>query len=76
MREYAADLERLGTFAQPTAAISPMQNSVTERHGGAWKRHARAIVDEPSLDFQHHDQVRWLCTCVNYAVMTTAGPCH
>ena len=68
MREYGEGLEDLGTRVSPCAAISPTQNAVAERSGGAWKAHARAIIDEFNLDFRDPKQVWWLCTCINWAM--------
>ena len=50
MHEYGQGLEELGTRVVPCASISTTQNSMAERHGGAWQRHDRALTDEYSLD--------------------------
>ena len=39
-REFGQELEDLGCEPTPTAAITPQQNAVCERHGGIWKTHA------------------------------------
>ena len=40
-REFGQALEDLACEPMPTAAITPQQNAVCERHGGIWKTHAR-----------------------------------
>ena len=44
-REFGQELEDLGCEPMPTAAITPQQNEVCERHGGIWKTHARRLLD-------------------------------
>ena len=39
-REFGQELEDLGCEPMPTAAITPQQYAVCERHGGIWKTHA------------------------------------
>ena len=50
-REFGQELEDLGCELMPTAAITPQQNAVCERHGGIWKTHARRLLDEFSVKF-------------------------
>ena len=44
--EFGKELEDLGCELMPTAAITPQQNAVCDRHGGIWKTHARRLIDE------------------------------
>ena len=44
-RELAAEVESMGIHYRTTAAISPTQNAACERAGGAWKLHAKAMMD-------------------------------
>ena len=48
-REFGQELEDLVCEPMPTAAITPQQNAVRERHGGIWKTHARRLLDEFSV---------------------------
>ena len=73
-REFRSELESMGTELVATAALSPTQNSVCERHGGEWKYIARAIIDEYQLDFTVPGIVEWLCTVVNWAKNSKIGP--
>ena len=50
-REFGQELEDLGCEPMPTAAITPQQNAVCERHGRIWKTHARRLLDEFSVKF-------------------------
>ena len=52
-----------------TAAITPQQNAVRERHGGVWNTHAIRLIDEFSIKFvadQLH-RVLWLTAAVTWA---------
>ena len=53
----------------PTAAITPQQNAVCERHGGVWKTHARRLLDEFSVKFvpEQLHRVTWLTAAVTWA---------
>ena len=53
----------------PTAAITPQQNAVCERHGGIWKTHARRLLDEFSVKFvpEQMHRVTWLTAAVTWA---------
>ena len=61
-REFGQELEDLGCEPMPTAAITPQQNAVCERHGGIWKTHARRLLDEFSVKFvpEQLHRVTWL----------------
>ena len=50
----------------PTAATTPQQDAVCERHGGVWMTHAGRLNDEFSVKFQMH-RVTWLTTAVTWA---------
>ena len=52
------------------AAISPTQNAVCERAGGAWKFHARALIGEFNIRFTMADSARmvWMVTVINWAM--------
>ena len=62
-REFGQELEGLGCELMPTAAITPQQNTVCERHGGIWKTHARRLLDEFSVKFvpEQLHRVTWAC---------------
>ena len=45
-RDFGQELEDLLCELMSTAAITPLQNAVCERHGGVWKTHARRLTDE------------------------------
>ena len=64
-RECGQELENLGCELMPTAAITPQQNAVCERHGGVWKSHAR-LIDKFSMKFvpEQMRRVTWLTTAV------------
>ena len=49
------------------AALSPTQNALCERKGGAWKVHAKATIDEFSISFKDVGKTLWMCTCINWA---------
>ena len=68
-REFGQELEDLGCELMPTAAITPQQNAVCERHGGIWKTHARRLLDEFSVKFvlEQLHRVTWLTTAVTWA---------
>eukprot|EP00974_Lingulodinium_polyedra_P095828 9289050-Lingulodinium_polyedra.AAC.1 len=59
-REVKEELEALGCKLPSSAAHNPTQNAVRERHGGAWKTHAKAMVLEFYLSFQVPRQLLWL----------------
>ena len=65
-REFAQELESMGSDVRFAAPFSPTQNAQAERAGGAWKLHAKALCDEFSLDFRSH--IPWLCMSINWAV--------
>ena len=44
-REFADLVGSLGSNILRTASYAPTQNGTTERRGGAWKAHARAVID-------------------------------
>ena len=60
--EFGQELEDLGCELMPTAAITPQQNAVFERHGGIWKTHARLLLDEFTVKFapEQLHRVTWL----------------
>ena len=68
-REFGQELEDLGCEPMPTAAITPQQNAVCERHGGIWKTHARRLLDEFSVKFvpEQLHSVTWLTAAVIWA---------
>ena len=68
-REFGQELEDLGCELMPTAAITPEQNAVCERHGGIWKTHARRLLDEFSVKFvpEQLHRVTWLTAAVTWA---------
>eukprot|EP00974_Lingulodinium_polyedra_P046123 4421330-Lingulodinium_polyedra.AAC.1 len=51
-REVKEELEAFGCKLPSAAAYNPTQNAVCERHGGAWKAHAKALALEFYLSFQ------------------------
>ena len=63
------DCADLGCELMPTAAITPEQNAVCERHGGIWKTHARRLLDEFSVKFvpEQLHRVTWLTAAVTWA---------
>ena len=68
-REFGQELEDLWCEPMPTAAITPQQNAVCERHGGIWKTHARRLLDEISVKFvlEQLHRVIWLTAAVTWA---------
>ena len=73
--EFGQELEDLGCEPMPTAAITPQQNAVCERHGGIWKTHARRLLDEFSVKFvpgQMHRVTR-LTASVTWACNSAIG---
>ena len=68
-REFGQELEDLGCEPMPTAAITPQQNAVCERHGGIWKTHARRLLDEFSVKCVPEQlyRVTWLTAAVTWA---------
>ncbi|CAE8719458.1 unnamed protein product [Polarella glacialis] len=66
-REFSQELSDLGSQMLTSAAISPTQNAVAERAGGLWKLHARAVLDEFSIDYHQTDRLDWLCATVSWA---------
>ena len=68
-RESGQELEDVGCELMPTAAITPQQNAVCERHGGVWKTHARRLLDEFSVKFvpEQMHRVTWLTAAVAWA---------
>ncbi|CAE8634312.1 unnamed protein product, partial [Polarella glacialis] len=66
-REFSQELSDLGSQMLTSAAISPTQNAVAERAGGLWKLHARAVLDESSIDYHQTDRLDWLCATVSWA---------
>ena len=67
-REFASEVESMGIQYRTTAAISPTQNAACERAGGAWKLHAKALLDEFSITFVDQSRLWWLTCVVNWAV--------
>ena len=67
-REFSDLVESLGATILRTASYAPTQNGTTERRGGAWKAHARAVMDEHSIKFTNTTAAEHLCAAVNYAV--------
>ena len=53
----------------PSAAITPQQNAVCERHGGIWKTHSRRLLDDFSVKFvpERMHRVTWLTAAVTWA---------
>ena len=68
-REFGQELEDLGCEVMPTAAITPQQNAVCERHGGIWKTHARRLLHAFSINFvlEQLHRVTWLTAAVTWA---------
>ena len=68
-REFGQELEDLGCELMPTAAMTPQQNAVCERHGGIWKTHARRLLDEFSVKFvpEQLHRVTWLTVSFTWA---------
>ena len=67
-REFSDGLESLGTKILRSASYAPTQNGTTERRGGAWKAHARAVMDEHSIRFNTQADAEHLCAAINWAV--------
>jgi hypothetical protein len=67
-REFADLTESLGSTILRSASYAPTQNGTTERRGGAWKAHARAVMDEHSVTFNTLAVAEHLCAAVNWAV--------
>ena len=68
-REFGQELEDLVCEPMPTAAFTPQQNAVCERHGGIWKTHARRLLDDSSVKFvpEQLHRVTWLTAAVTWA---------
>ena len=66
---FGQKLEDIGCELMPTAAITPRQNAVCERHGAVWKTHARRLIDDFSIKFvpEKMHRVTWLTTAVTWA---------
>ena len=66
-REYASEIEDMGSQLNPTAGASPTQNAVCERHNGIWTRHARSMIDDFSIQFTPEESRRvfWMTCMVN-----------
>ena len=47
--EFSGELESMGAGILRSAPCGPTQNATCERRGGAWKAHARALMDEHRL---------------------------
>ena len=60
-RDFGQELEDLVCEPMPTAAITPQQNAVCERHGRIWKTRARRLLDEFSVKFVLTAAVTWAC---------------
>ena len=69
-KEFSEELEAMNVELISSAAISPTQNAVCERAGGAWKFHARALLDEFNIRFTLGDAARtiWMVTVINWAM--------
>jgi hypothetical protein len=69
-KEFSEELEAMNVELLNSAAISPTQNAVCERAGGAWKYHARALLDEFNIRFTMGDSARmiWMVTVINWAM--------
>ena len=63
-RELATEVESMGVNYKTTAAISPTQNAACERAGGAWKLHAKALMDEFSVKFKDTTRVWWMISSI------------
>ena len=46
--EFGEKLEEMGAMVLKTASYAPTQSATAERRGGAWKLHAKAVMDETS----------------------------
>ena len=68
--EFGEHCEGLGACIWKNAPYAPTQNSRVERRGGAWKLHAKAVIDETSLSLLREADAEYLCSAVNYAVNT------
>ena len=68
-RDFGQEPHDLGCELMPTAAITPKQNAVRERHGGIWKTLARRVLDEFSVMFvpEQLHRVTWLTAAVTRA---------
>ena len=67
-REFAKELEDLGSKVSHTPGNAPTQNSIAERHGGMWKHHAMRLIHQYQISFIQPPRVLWLCSALNWAV--------
>ena len=68
--EFSEELESMGARIFRSASYVPAQNATCERRGGAWKAHARALMDEHSITFDGPKRIFLLCASINHAVNT------
>jgi len=68
--EFSEELESMGARILRSASYAPTQNATCERRGGAWKAHARALMDEHSITFDDPKRISLLCASINHAVNT------
>ena len=57
-KEFSEELEAMNVQLLQAAVKSPTQNAACERAGGAWKFHARALIDEVNIRFTMTDSAR------------------
>ena len=57
---FAEMAEQVGAKLLPTAAVSPAQNAPCERAGGAWKYHARRLIDQYNVKWPEPSEKLWL----------------
>eukprot|EP00959_Pyramimonas_sp_CCMP1952_P376925 7894882-Pyramimonas_sp.AAC.1 len=60
----------MGRRLTTTAAAAPQQGATVERREGSWKVHARKLIDQFSIKFDHPEtdhRFQWLLASVRWA---------
>ena len=64
----------MGSQLVGTAALSPWQNGVAERHGGIWKRIFKKMIDDKSILLTDKPRRAWAMAATTWACNTAVGP--
>ena len=60
----------MGSQLVKSAALSPWQNGVVERHGSTWTHHFKRLVDEKSVLFTEPTRMLWAMASTTWACNT------
>ena len=68
--EFSEELESMGARILRSASYAPTQSATCERRGGAWKAHARALMDEHSITFDDPKRIFFPCASITAKLHT------